>query len=95
MPILSATRDSFPDRQVAEVAKALGCSTGGGTAALSAGVPMFHMLLAMLIVTPGGTIWSMRSKAPEQSPIRFVPIDSRLFSETLEEEREVWPQPKR
>ena len=43
-------------------------------AALSAGVPMFHMLSAMLIVTPGGTIWSMRSST---SLDRSIPAAAR------------------
>src|SRR5207302_6764432 len=43
-------------------------------AALSAGVPMFHMLSAMLIVTPGGTIWSMRSST---SLDRSIPSAAR------------------
>ncbi len=38
-----------------------GCSTGRRTAASSAVVLKFHVLSATLIVTPGGTTWSMRS----------------------------------
>jgi deazaflavin-dependent oxidoreductase (nitroreductase family) len=43
-------------------------------AAPSAVVPMFHMLSATLIVTPGGTIWSMRSS---RSVDRSIPSAAR------------------
>src|SRR5260221_9101399 len=43
-------------------------------AALSAGVPKFQLLSATLIVTPGGTIWSMRSS---RSLGRSIPSAAR------------------